>query len=547
MIVGIVSKPGEDSNEFIIVTPDDTEIKTGEFVYYKGDVEVQNDEGVVEEQEKKIFARVTDREQQRGFPDQFMADPGVSPESVARKLGISTDGVDLYNITATVIGYYNEKLNDFTNPRIVPEPGTEIRLASDSDLEEYLTEAEPDEGSAFIGDLIHRPPEQTEIHLPINAFASTHLSVLASTGSGKSYTASVLVEEMMQPDSRAAVLILDPHGEYGSLKEMEDTELSETFQDGSDGYSPEVQILRPDNVQIRISELSLGDLFSIIDDPSDPQEQVLAEAWNQLQADDDDYISINDIQNKCDEVGAEKGLESSARALDWRIDKALDRELFHHSNHLSLPELLEPGQCTVLQLDTMDLRDQQMLVSVLFRKINQERIAHEKGRESDLEFPVFALLEEGHRFAPADGDARSLPVLSTILSEGRKFGVGIGIISQRPSKIDDDVLSQCKTQVIMQIQNPLDQDAVKKGVEDVGEDLLSELPGLTPGQAIIAGDSVNTPFLARIRERHTEHEAESLEATELWQQSWEERQREPDGVVEPEDEQGAENRDQPLD
>ena len=201
----------------------------------------------------------------------------------------------------------------------------------------------------------------------------------------------------------------------------------------------------------------------------------------------------------------------------------------------------------MLQLDTMDLRDQQMLVSVLFRKINQERVAHEKDRESELEFPVFGLLEEGHRFAPADGDARSLPVLSTILSEGRKFGVGIGIISQRPSKIDDDVLSQCKTQIIMQIKKPLDQDAVKKGVEDVGEDLLSELPGLTPGQAIIAGDSVNTPFLTRIRERHTEHEAESLEATTRWQQNWKEQQRGPDGVAEPEDEEGAENRDQPLD
>lgn len=547
MVVGIVSEPGEDSNEFVIVTPDDTEIKTGEFVYYESDVEVRGDEGEVEKQEKKIFARVTGREQQRGFPDQFMADPGVSPEAVARKLGISTDGVDLYNITATVIGYYDNQLDDFTNPRIVPEPGTEISLASDSDLEQYLTEAEPEEGSAFIGDLIHRPPEQTEIHLPINAFASTHLSVLASTGSGKSYTASVLVEEMMQPDSRAAVLILDPHGEYGSLKEMEDTELGDKFRDSDDGYTPEVQILRPDDIQIRISELSLGDLFSVIDDPSDPQEQVLAEAWNQLQSEGDDYISINQLQQKCDTVGQNKGLESSARALEWRIDKALDRDLFDHSNHLSLPELLEPGQCTVLQLDTMDLRDQQMLVSVLFRKINQERVAHEKGRDSDLEFPVFALLEEGHRFAPADGDARSLPVLSTILSEGRKFGVGIGIISQRPSKIDDDVLSQCKTQVIMQIQNPLDQDAVKKGVEDVGEDLLSELPGLTPGQAVIAGDSVNTPFLARIRERYTEHEAESLEATELWQQSWDERQREPDGVVEPETEEGVSDRDQPLD
>ena len=546
MVVGIVSRPGEDSNEFVIVTPDDTEIKTGEFVYYTGDVEVRNDDGEIEEQEKKIFARVTGREQQRGFPDQFMSDPGVSPDAVARKLGISTDGVDLYNITATVIGYYDEQLSDFTNPRIVPEPGTDISLASDSDLEDHLTEAEPEEGSAFIGDLIHRPPERTKIHLPIDAFSSTHLSVLASTGSGKSYTASVLVEEMMQPDSRAAILILDPHGEYDSLDDMEEEELSDKFR-GDDGYSPEVQIKRPDDIQIRISELSLGDLFSIIDDPSDPQEQVLAEAWNQLQSEEDDYISINDIQNKVEDIGQEKDLESSARALDWRIDKALDRDLFDHSNHLSLPELLEPGQCTVLQLDTMDLRDQQMLVSVLFRKINQERVAHEKGRESKLEFPVFGLLEEGHRFAPADGDARSLPVLSTILSEGRKFGVGIGIISQRPSKIDDDVLSQCKTQIIMQIQNPLDQDAVKKGVEDVGEDLLSELPGLTPGQAIIAGDSVNTPFLTRIRERHTEHKAESLEATKRWQESWKEQQRGPDGVAELDEDEGAVNRDQLLD
>ncbi|NMJ77275.1 DUF87 domain-containing protein [Nanohaloarchaea archaeon] len=545
MVVGIVSRPGEGSNEFVIVTPDDTEIKTGEFIYYTGDVEIQNDDDVIEEQEKKIFGRVTGREQQRGFPDQFMSDPEVSPDAVARKLGVSTDGVDLYNITATIIGYYDEQLSDFTNPRIVPEPGTEISLAPDSDLEEHLTEAERGEGSAHIGSLIHRPPERTEINLPIDDFASTHLSVLASTGSGKSYTASVLVEEMMQPDSRAAVLILDPHGEYGSLKEMEDNDLSDKFQ-GDDGYAPEVQVERPDNIQIRIAELSLGDLFSIIDDPSDPQEQVLAEAWNQLQAEDDDFISINDIQNKVEEVGQNKDMESSARALDWRIDKALDRNLFDHSNHLSLSELLEPGQCTVLQLDTMDLRDQQMMVSVLFRKINQERVAHEKGRESELEFPVFGLFEEGHRFAPADGDARSLPVLSTILSEGRKFGVGIGIISQRPSKIDDDVLSQCKTQIIMQIQNPLDQDAVKKSVEDVGEDLLSELPGLTPGQAIIAGDSVNSPFLARIRERYTQHEAESLEATKLWQQNWRESQKEPDGVAEQEDEDIVEDRDTPM-
>jgi hypothetical protein len=133
------------------------------------------------------------------------------------------------------------------------------------------------------------------------------------------------------------------------------------------------------------------------------------------------------------------------------------------------------------------------------------------------------------------------------LSEGRKFGIGVGIISQRPSKIDDDVLSQCKSQVIMEIQNPNDQDAVKRGVEDVGEDLLSELPGLTPGQAVIAGDTVNTPFMADIRERVTDHDAESLEATEKWSKAWQRKNSEPEGRRDPYNEEGVEDRDIPLD
>lgn len=544
MVDGIVSEPGEGANEFVFVTPDDTEIKTGEFIYYRGRVEVENEDGNVVEREKKIFCRVTDREQRRGYPDRFMSDPGVSPQAVASKLGIATEGVDLYRITASVIGYYDEQLNDFTNPRIVPQPGTEIELADDQDLEQYLTESQPgEEGSAFVGDLLHRPPENTQIHLPIDSFASTHLSILASTGSGKSYTASVLIEEMMQPDSRAAMLIVDPHGEYGSLMEMEE---DDRFS-GDDGYSPNVEIWSPDDVFIRNSELSLSDLFSVVDDPSDAQEHVLSEAWSDLRNDDDvdfDYVTLQQLKDRCVQVAEN---ESTAHALEWRLDKALDRDLFHHSRSLSLSELLQPGQVSVLQMDTMSLRNQQMLISVLFSRINRERVAHEKGRDSELDFPVFGLLEEGHRFAPADGDARSLSILSTILSEGRKFGIGIGIISQRPSKIDDDVLSQCKTQIIMQVQNPVDQDAVRKGVEEVGEDLLEELPGLTPGQAVIAGDSVNTPFLARIRERYTTHEAESLEATKQWRNTWQQHhERETDGVADPDTEEGEENREERL-
>lgn len=367
--------------------------------------------------------------------------------------------------------------------------------------------------------------------------------MLASTGSGKSYTASVLLEEMMQPDSRAAVLIADPHGEYGSLEQMKE---DKRFQ-GEDGYSPEIEIKRPKDIKVKISELSLSDLFTILDDPSNAQEQVLAEAWNRLQNNDDDYISLNQLKNMCHQIGEEKEMESSARALDWRLNKALNRDLFDNSKNLSLPELLQPGQCSILQLDTMSLRDQQMMMAVLLRKINKARIDCEKGRANELDFPVFILLEEGHRFAPAGGSSRCAGILRTILSEGRKFGIGIGIISQRPSKIDDDVLSQCRTQIIMQLQNPLDQDAVKKSVEDVGEDLLNELPGLTPGQAIVAGDSVNTPFLVKIRERYTKHQADSLEATKLWKEKWElQNRRKTTGVISADDDEGVEDREELL-
>ncbi len=540
MTVGIVSEPGRDANEFMFLTPDDEKLKTGEFVYYTAPVEVEAEDGGTKIEEQKIYARVTDREECRGYPDEFMADPEVNPKEVAKKLGISSEDMERYRITAKIIGFYDQRLNDFTNPRIVPQAGTPIELAPDDDLERFLTNVGEDVASANVGDLLHRAPGQVNIKMPVDNFTATHLSILASTGSGKSYTCSVIAEELMRPDSRAALLVLDPHGEYHTLK---DIETMDEFH-GKDGYSPEVKIWKPDDIKVRISELTFPDLLSSLDQPTDAQEPILREAWNRLSQ--DEYITSEQLINECHRVGEENDSMASAEALDWRIEKAFRRDLFHHSRHLSLDELLNPGQCSILQLDTVGKRDQQMLVNVLFRKIYRERVNYEKGRESKLDFPVFAILEEGHRFAPASDDARSLPILRTILSEGRKFGFGVGVISQRPSKIDDDVLSQCKTQVIMQIQNPNDQDAIRRAVERVGEDLLGELPGLTPGQAIIAGDSVNTPFLCRIRERLTAHGAESLKTSQRWRDSWKKNSQTPDKVVDPDQEEGAEDREEFL-
>jgi DNA helicase HerA-like ATPase len=176
----------------------------------------------------------------------------------------------------------------------------------------------------------------------------------------------------------------------------------------------------------------------------------------------------------------------------------------------------------VLQLNEIDQREQQVIAATLLRRLNQARMDTEKGLAGEgddnyLPYPTFVLIEEAHTYAPANADVVTTQILKTILSEGRKFGVSVGLISQRPGKLDSDVLSQCMTQCIMRIVNPIDQARVAESVESVGRDLLQELPALTKGQVIVAGNAVNTPLLCRVRTRITPHGAEDPDAPARWQ------------------------------
>jgi hypothetical protein len=94
--------------------------------------------------------------------------------------------------------------------------------------------------------------------------------------------------------------------------------------------------------------------------------------------------------------------------------------------------------------------------------------------------------------------------------------MGVGLITQRPGKLDSDVLSQCMSQFLMRIVNPVDQESLKYGVEAAGRDLLKELPALTKGQVIVSGACVNTPVLCQVRKRKTKHGGETMNAPEAW-------------------------------
>ncbi|NLX44097.1 MAG: ATP-binding protein, partial [Chloroflexi bacterium] len=461
-------------------------------------------------------------------PDSFLSDPSVSPDTVATALGYDQEPHELFEITVEILGYFDAVMG-FVNPRVPPPSGTPIYIATNEQLSAVLCRLQPGQvGSAHIGSLLSRPAGSVPIVLDARGFTSTHMAIIASTGSGKSYLAGVLLEELMQPHNRAAVLVIDPHAEYDTLTEME---AHPAFQQGS--YKPRVRILRPNEIKVRINSLTLADLRYLLSGLSERMNYLLGQAYNRVQR------KVGKQWNKGNllvevragikgqvitDPASDETEDVTVGALVWRLNQLLDNSVIF-DDHLNLPlnDLLRPGQCTVLQLNEIPAREQQVVVATLLRRLNQARMDTVRGRndandEDYIPYPAFVLIEEAHNFAPANADLITSDILKQILAEGRKFGVSVGLISQRPGKLDGDVLSQCMTQCIMRIVNPVDQARVAESIESVGRDLLAELPALSKGQVIVAGASVNTPVTVQVRQRLTRHGAEDLDAPAQWQQ-----------------------------
>lgn len=520
-LIGTVKGPGELPHEFLFITTDNINTRIGEFVYY------QATDGT---NSRQIIGTINSRKLVRNLPDVFLSDPTTPPSLISSLIGLDNDACEIYEITVETIGYFSEKIGDFINPRIPPNPGDACFLASSETLGRVLSPKKfAETGSAHIGSLLTRSDGEVPIILSVKDVVSTHLAILASTGSGKSYTAGVFIEELMQPHNGAAVLIVDPHGEYHTMSSIHS---HEKFT--QNGYAPECKIFLPEKIKVRFSTLTEADVkYLLPEGTSDKMLHFLHLAYNKLKERKDfergmwGYHDLRDcvVEQK---YGAENGKGdsgnvSSIEGLLWRLDNRFDKKdgIFSASEHIALNELFMPGRCTVLQLSDIEQNEQQVIVGTLLRRVNKARMMTVRGEaqpntENYLPYPVFTLLEEAHRFAPAGASVVSTNILKQILAEGRKFGVGIGLITQRPGKLDQDVLSQCMTQIIMRIVNPIDQQTIAQSVEGAGRAMLAELPALTKGQAIISGVGVNTPVMCRIRSRITKHGGETFDAPDEW-------------------------------
>lgn len=521
-VIGTVKGPGEGGNQYVFITADNRYVRIGEFVYY----EVRETATDQSKPVLQILGKISDRCLIDHLPDRIFADTEISPDAIAALVGFTYANPEIYEVTVDVIGYFDLALG-FMNPRKSPDPGAKVFLADDAMLRRVLNKKQPGQiGSAHLGSLLLRDLGTVPISLDVKELVSTHMAILAGTGSGKSYTAGVLVEELLLPHNRAAVLIFDPHGEYNTLSDMRG---HPAFQ-GEDGYNPKVKVLTPDEIRIRVSSLDYADILTLLPEMSDRQKSILSKAFALVRKHrSGDYrwgvqdliAAVYETDRQTDEEGNEKA-GSSAPALEWKLERMDRSPYFHTFEHLAPKDLFEPGQVTVLQMNEINQEEQQVICAAVLRQSNQARMNTLKELitpedESYLPYPVFVLVEEAHRFAPANEPSRCKAVLRTILSEGRKFGLGVGLITQRPGKLDSDVLSQCMSQFIMRIVNPVDQESLKYGVEAAGRDLLKELPALTKGQIIISGNCVNTPVLCKVRQRLTQHGGETLDAPALWQ------------------------------
>ncbi len=535
--VGITKGPGETIHEYTFVSRDERQVlKNGEYVYYEL---LDPDQGESPQLYsdaiplQRVLGRIMKRVPLQLYPDTFLGEPEISPAQVAAMVGYDAHTSELFELHVAIMGYYDKHTNSFVNPWIPPQSGKKIFLADDQMLAGILSsKTDRQMGSATIGSLLTRAPGAVPIVLSVKDLVSTHMAIIASTGAGKSYLASVVIEELMQPHNKACILIVDPHGEYSTLDQIMNDARFSLAGNGTGGYQAQVRVYKPEQVKVRISTLNMGDMRQLLPEMTEKQQYLLSRALRKVRENrHGPSWGVADLKQAIKMVARQKGDDdgegaddsSTAHALTWRIEQRFEHSFtFDDTQHLDLPEIFQPGQCTVLQLNEIDERDQQVIVATLLRRLNQARMDTERGKtqsgEMYLPYPVFVLIEEAHHFAPGGTEVVSTAILKQVLAEGRKFGIGVGLISQRPGKLDADVLSQCQTQCIMRIVNEIDQKSVASAIEGVGRELLDNLPALSKGQVIVAGAAVNTPVICRVRQRYTPHGGESKDAPDMWQQ-----------------------------
>src|SRR5437588_358532 len=360
-------------------------------------------------------------------------------------------------------------------------------------------------------------------YVDVEEMLSKHFAVLGSTGVGKSTVGSLLLNEILRSRPNLRIFLLDVHNEYGRC------------------FGERALVLNPRNLKLPFWLFNFEEVVDVLfgGRPAGPEElEILAEVIPLAKG-------IYTQQMNADKVGSKR---TSARIgytvdtpvpyrlvdvvalIDERMGKLENRSsriiyhklisridtvrndprytfMFDNANvggdtmaevigHLfRLPANGRP--MTIMQLAGFPVEVVDSVVSVLCR------MAFDFGLWSDGVSPLLFVCEEAHRYASADrniGFGPTRKAISRIAKEGRKYGVYLGLVTQRPAELDATIISQCNTLFSMRLANDRDQALLRSAVSDAAANLLSFVPSLGTREVLAFGEGVALPTRLRFKE-----------------------------------------------
>ncbi|WP_022722132.1 ATP-binding protein [Rhodopseudomonas sp. B29] len=401
-----------------------------------------------------------------------------------------------------------------------PTIGDIVELISSEDLRIVYAPSGSDQIN--VGTLQQDP--SVTAYVDVEEMLSKHFAVLGSTGVGKSTGVSLLLNEILKSRPSLRIFLLDVHNEYGRC------------------FGDKALVLNPRNLKLPFWLFNFEEIVDVLfaGRPGVPEElDVLAEVIPiakglYVQYTSADRIGLKRVDPKSIGYTADTPvpyrLVDLISLIDERMGKLENRSsriiyhklisrieavrndpryafMFDNANvggdtmaevisHLfRLPAGGKP--MTIMQLAGFPAEVVDSVVSVLCR------MAFDFGLWSDGVSPLLFVCEEAHRYASADrtiGFGPTRKAVSRIAKEGRKYGVYLGLVTQRPAELDATILSQCNTLFAMRLANDRDQSLLRSAVSDAAANLLSFVPSLGTREVLAFGEGVALPTRLRFKE-----------------------------------------------
>jgi DNA helicase HerA-like ATPase len=375
---------------------------------------------------------------------------------------------------------------------IHPRLGSPVAAVTPQDSD--LIYGKPEAFHARVGSIYQ--DESRPAFLITDDLLAKHFAIVGTTGSGKSCTVTLLLRAILHAHPFAHILLLDPHDEYAAA------------------FGDSAEVFNVDNLQLPCWLLNFEELIAVLVRGGSPEEQqaqasILKDAVTQARRRfagdglENSWITVDTpvpfrvgdlIQIIDDTMGKLTKADTSTPylRLKSRLESlSSDRRFRFMFAGAARPVAGKP--LSIVDLSGLPSEIVDVVVSLLFRIIFDFAVWADRSKMP----PILMICEEAHRYVPADqtlGFAASTRAIARISKEGRKYGISLGLVTQRPSELAPTVLTQCGTLFALRLSNELDQQFVASALPDSSHGMLAALPSLRRQEAIVVGEGVPIPM-----------------------------------------------------